>query len=149
MNYLAICFLILCAGCRPQSDASEDTTTGAVAEPCTGTQECDDNAALGCIEEHTSICEYQYRCALSDLWVVEQEWGYSDEATCTEVLTGNNCGDVEAEILDGTERFHNDKHETCVSRLESMDCVADLAGLLSAGVVYECDDAIQTVEPAP
>lgn len=133
--------LILIAGCGPENAAVE-----SAAVSCTGTQECADEALLGCVREFTSACDYQYRCDLSDQWVLEDEWGYTDAATCTEVLTDKNCGHVEADVLAGAKQYDSDKLDMCAESYESMECVDDLAGLVAVAALRACDEALQRAE---
>ena len=83
---------------------------------------------------------------MSDQWVLEQEWEYTDAATCTEVLTEKNCSLVEEDILAGAKRYDSDKLHTCAESYDSMGCVDDLAGLVAVRALRACDEAIRRAD---
>ncbi len=141
MKWLSLVVLASVTGCGPESEPG-----ASAAEPCTGTQQCADEAAHGCVREFTSACDYQYRCDLSDQWVLEREWGYADAATCTEVLTDKNCSEVEADVLAGSKRYDSDKLAACAGSYDSMACVDDLAALLAVRALRECDEVLRSAE---
>lgn len=140
--FLITLMTLLLVACGPESSAER----GASTAPCTETQECADDAVAGCVRQFTAACEYQYRCEMSDQWVLEREWGYADAESCTAVLTDKNCTSVEADILAGEKEFVSGKLEQCVDNYDTMACVADLAALVAVKALRICDEALRRVD---